>query len=181
MIGTEIFHQNYEKVQVEKDSADEERAASTSDNSKLEEVSIKDELLSVLEQCGHRLHHRKGGKHGQKRILRILNSDSPMTQKDLQEKLNIQAGSMSEILTKLENNGFVIKKRDESDKRKAVLLITDKGREAFAADRENELKNNRHLFDSLTEDEQISLLNILQKLNESWREASKRHDENSPW
>ena len=47
------------------------------------------ELLMQLELCGHFLHHRGGGGHGQARILRILRENGQLAQKQLQEMLHI--------------------------------------------------------------------------------------------
>lgn len=91
----------------------------------------KYELLGLIERCGHFLYHRRGGKRGQGRILKILLTEGEMTQKKLQERLGIQSGSMSEIVLKLEGNGLVYRTRDESDKRKIKLKITEAGRNSY--------------------------------------------------
>jgi DNA-binding MarR family transcriptional regulator len=157
---------------------DEILSVATSDSTETDEA-LKDEILSLLEQCGHQLHHRRGGKHGQKRILKILNANSSITQKELQEKLKIQAGSMSEIVTKLENNGFITKKRDEADKRKAILIITDKGREVYLANREKDLARDRQLFDCLSLEEKLQLREITKKLIEDWKDKLQFEDEHT--
>lgn len=159
-----MFYQHGNFELSEQAGIDEKDSASVSGTCTPEGESIKDELLSVIEQCGHRLHHRKGGKHGQKRILRILDADSPMTQKDLQERLQIQAGSMSEIIAKLENNGLVKKNRDEHDKRKAVLVITESGHNKVIEELESEAASKRHLLDSFSDDECEEFLRLMNKL-----------------
>lgn len=159
-----MFYQHENFVLLEQAGIDENGSASVSGTYKPEGESVKDELLSVIEQCGHRLHHRKGGRHGQKRILKILDADSPMTQKDLQKILQIQAGSMSEIIAKLENNGLVKKNRDEHDKRKVVLVITEKGHSKIMEELESEAISNRHLFDSFSDEECEELLRLMSKL-----------------
>ncbi len=137
---------------------------SVSESAEPKEEFRKEELLSVLEQCGHRIHHRKGGRHGQKRILRILDHNSPMTQRELQERLQIQAGSMSEIIAKLENSGLVEKTRDGQDKRKAVLVITEMGHKTVAEQREADAASNRRLLDNFTVEECTELMRLIRKL-----------------
>lgn len=92
-----------------------------------------DDLAGRMEQCGHILYHCMGAQRGQGKILRILSAQGDMSQKDLQDTLGIQPGSMSEIAAKLENKGYLVRVRDEADKRKILLSITDQGRQAWPA------------------------------------------------
>lgn len=128
----------------------------------------KDDLYSRMRSCGHYLYHRFGREMGQGRILAILSEQKSMTQKELQEILQIQPGSVSEILTKLEEKGMILRKKDEEDKRRVVLELTDAGREASAACKKQE-EQRRHLFDALDESEKEQLNQLLGKLLESWR------------
>ena len=89
-----------------------------------------------------------------------------MTQKELQEALAIQPGSVSEIISKLEARGLLSRERDEEDKRRMVLRITDAGRagaEAFSG-----AESGNELYGALSEEEQSTLKELLKKLLESW-------------
>ena len=129
---------------------------------------LKDEIIPLMEQCSHALYHRDGRKHGQLRILMILEHESPITQRELQDKLKIRAGSMSEIITKLENSGFVEKSKDENDKRRAVIVITNKGREALRDNLAATIQSGREMLDPLSTEELYELLRILRKLRDAW-------------
>ena len=87
-----------------------------------------EDLAESLEQTGRLLSYCLGKRRGQGRILRILCQQEQMSQKELQEILHIQPGSMSEIAAKLESKGLIARGRDEADKRKILLSITDEGR-----------------------------------------------------
>ncbi len=89
-----------------------------------------------------------------------------MTQKELQEALGIQPGSASEILSKLEARGLVGRQRDEQDKRKVVLRITEAGRAGAQACSDE--KKGRNLYEGLSSEEQESLKELLTKLLNSW-------------
>lgn len=128
----------------------------------------KSELLLLMEQCGHFLHHRRGGKRGQGRILRILMKEEEMTQKELQERLGIQSGSMSEIVLKLEGRGFIAREREETDKRKIKLKITEAGRTFFEERQQEMIEGEKSLFNGLTQDEQEILKGLLTKLLKDW-------------
>ena len=87
-----------------------------------------DDLAGRLERCGKILLHCLGKRRGQEKILRILWEQGESTQKDLQEQLGIQPGSMSEIAAKLAAKGLVARGRAESDRRKILLSLTEEGR-----------------------------------------------------
>lgn len=129
-----------------------------------------DELLETMELCGHFLYHRRGGKRGQNRILRILCVEGDISQKELQKRLDIQSGSLSEIVIKMEANGLIERKKQEEDKRNIILNITDKGRDAYEEYRNVIKKQNGVIFDALTDKEQAELLALLSKLLEDWNE-----------
>ncbi|MDE7218795.1 MAG: MarR family transcriptional regulator [Oscillospiraceae bacterium] len=134
-----------------------------------------DDLAESLEHCGRLLSHCIGKSRGQGRILRILCEQGQMNQKELQEILRIQTGSMSEIAAKLENKGLILRVRDGTDKRKVLLSITDEGREWVAQRDDAAIRRQRaELFSSLTAEEQDTLQTLLDKLSEDWTQRLER-------
>lgn len=128
----------------------------------------KGHLYGMMRACGHFLYHRSGSCSGQGKILTILADKGSMTQKELQEMLYIKSGSVSEILTKLEEKGLILRKKQEEDKRRIVLELTDEGQKAV---REQRKKNEEEkLFQVLDEREQEELEGLLAKLLESWKD-----------
>ena len=126
-------------------------------------------LLSQLEMCCHFLHHRRGGRHGQARLLRLLLERGQLTQRELQEMLHIQSGSISELVGKLEGGGLILRDRLEEDRRQVILQISEKGRQALAQhEQENSLQESQ-LFTVLSSKEQQQLFELLDKLLDSWR------------
>ena len=65
-------------------------------------AGIDDRLIISLRDLHHTMRSLYEGKASQKRILIILNESETITQRDLTERLGIQPGSASEILSKLE-------------------------------------------------------------------------------
>lgn len=127
----------------------------------------QDDLYGLLRTCGHYLYHRFGKNMGQGRILAILSERESMTQKELQEMLRIQPGSVTEILTKLEEKGMILRKKDQEDKRRCIIELTEQGREA-ASSREQQEEERSQLFTVLDETEQEELKRLLAKLLKSW-------------
>lgn len=130
-------------------------------------MRTEERLHVLLIRCGQKL-GSSGPRQTQGRILKILYLQGPMTQKVLQDKLDIQPGSMSEIAAKLERRGLLRREKDAEDKRKVFLSLTDAGR----MDVENFSSQGRpsegHRFAALTEQERQTLCTLLEKLMSSW-------------
>ena len=132
------------------------------------EMSAQERLRVQLIRCGQKLSSGQGKHQTQGRILKILYHNGPLTQKTLQDKLDIQPGSMSEIAAKLEHKGLLCREKDPADKRKILLTLTDAGRadvEAFQMSRKMQHTKD---FDVLTQEEQQQLSQLLEKLLDSW-------------
>ncbi|MCC8046629.1 MAG: MarR family transcriptional regulator [Clostridiales bacterium] len=128
-----------------------------------------DTLSDLMNYTCHFVHHYSG-RRGQGKILGLLSRQGPMTQHDLQNQLCIQSGSVSEILTKLENAGFITRTKDETDRRRCIIAITDAGRKDLE---EHDLMHRRkqgRLYRDLTDEEQEELIRILRKLHLSWED-----------
>ncbi len=117
-------------------------------------------------------HHRGHGRfHGPKpafareRLLRIISSfEGGAKQKELIEEMKVNPSSMSEMISKLEHDGYVKRTVDPSDKRATLITLTELG-EARAAELSDE-RNERfsRLFANLTEEEKEQLVTLLEKL-----------------
>ena len=144
----------------------------------------RDDLAGKFERCGRLISHCLGKRRGQGRILRTLCQRGEMPQKELQELLGIQAGSMSEIAAKLEDKGLIVRVRSEEDRRKVSLSVTERGRARVEqSDEAHILRHRAELFSALTPEEQATLEGLLDKLSADWAlrlehrgEASEEHD-----
>lgn len=134
------------------------------------EDNNEDDLLSLLAKCNHILHHKKGGKRGQGKILKILATQQEINQKELQEILGIESGSMSELVIKLEQKGLITRTKDETDKRMTKLMITELGHELSKELETRDEEENKLLYGSLSEQEQEELKTLLKKLLQGWEE-----------
>ena len=135
----------------------------------------RDDLAGKFERCGRQLSHSLGKRRGQGRILRTLCQRGEMPQKELQDLLGIQAGSMSEIAAKLEDKGLIVRVRSEEDRRKVSLSITEQGRAWVAqGDEAHILRRRAELFSALTPEEQRTLEGLLDKLSADWARRLER-------
>lgn len=130
----------------------------------------QEELLAQLRKCGRFLYHKFGARCGQGKILKILAEKKELSQKDLQETLGIQSGSISEIINKLERRGLLYRVKDETDKRMARLMITEEGEKEWEDMNNREIPGTNELFSVLKEEEQEVLRALVTRLNDSWEE-----------
>ena len=99
--------------------------------------------------------------YAQQRMLRMIAAEDGISQKEMQTRLAITPASLSELLNKLAEKGLVIRTRDENDRRRIRLSLTDKGRQAIdvlASAKDEEL------FAALNQEERAQLRQLLEKL-----------------
>lgn len=140
------------------------RNISGSDNMEDTLFSPVDELLvRNLRRCGHVLYHQT--HHCQQDAVLALLAQGAMNQKQIQEHLSIQPGSASELISKLEAKGLVERARDDADRRRVVLTLTEKGQLAAKIHAERPAEN---LFSVFSQEEKESLVSLLETLLQSW-------------
>lgn len=103
---------------------------------------------------------------GRERLLVITDSyDGGVRQKALGEELEISPAAVSELVSKLERDGYVTREIDPDDKRATLIKLTEKGK-ARAAELSDE-RNERFAkaFTALTAKEKDQMLKLLEKLN----------------
>lgn len=61
-----------------------------------------------------------------------INKSGGLTVSELSDKMNLNASTMTRVLDNLVRDEYVIRDRDESDRRVVTLALTDKGREAVS-------------------------------------------------
>ncbi len=127
-------------------------------------------LTGLLCRCGYIADRKNGRYRGQKRILRILADAPQVSQKELTDMLGIEPGSMSEVLSKLEDKGLILREKDENDRRKMRISLTENGQKAAEQCGGNP---DESILDVLSEDEKDSLKQILSKLLEHWKAERK--------
>ncbi|WP_308775958.1 MarR family transcriptional regulator [uncultured Bilophila sp.] len=138
-----------------------------------------EQLLVLFHQAAHLAMRElyRNGSHTQGRILGILAEQGNLGQKALRGHLGIRAPSLSELLGKLDKNGFIVRRCNSTDKRSIVIEITDKGR-AAASEAQTELQNSiAGLFAVLDETEQVNLAALLSKLITSWSASTAKTTE----
>lgn len=129
------------------------------------EKNINDKILLNIRDIEQRMHFLYDGKKSQRRILIILRDEESITQRELTEKLSIKPASVSEVLAKLANKGYIIRVPSSIDKRTMVISLTEEGRRI--ADEAYESRSLRivEMLSCFDDDEKDTLLTLLEKMN----------------
>ncbi|MDR1920676.1 MAG: MarR family transcriptional regulator [Candidatus Adiutrix sp.] len=124
-----------------------------------------------------RYHHNRGNtQHAQAHVLAVLKEREPMSQRDLMEMLNVRSASLSEILAKLERNGFTARERSDQDKRNFIISVTEQGRAMAEEHKKEHLKNAEAIFAPLSDVERQQLGELLEKIIMSLEKDDPEHD-----
>ena len=105
-------------------------------------------------------------EHGRVRLMNMLKENGELSQKEIAEKLDIRPQSLSELLVKMESDGFISRRQDKDDKRVIVVALTEKGEEQLVVLRQANREHAEKLFSPLTDDEKDALIAILKKLTQ---------------
>ena len=126
------------------------------------------ELMRKMRRCGHLLYHRYNPNQSQNRILLLLHRNGPMNQKDLLEQMHIQPGSLSELVSNVENCGLIERKRSEADRRVWELHLTAKGHDRAIEYEKQREETAEWLFSFLSPGQKEEFGEILSILLEHW-------------
>ena len=102
---------------------------------------------------------------GQGRVLALLKAKPETTQRELSYLLDMRQQSLSELLAKLEEKGFVTREKSAEDGRVTVVRLTEQGAEA--APSPEQMSQRADALDCLDEDEQAQLEALTTKVTAS--------------
>ncbi|MFC3800707.1 MarR family winged helix-turn-helix transcriptional regulator [Cohnella sp. GCM10012308] len=114
----------------------------------------------------HLLREGAGGGdplRGQGRVLSLLKLKPEITQKELSYLLDMRNQSLGELLGKLERNGYITRMPSEQDRRVMNVKLTEAGSQA-AEEMEKQQENHNKLFECLSEEEQRTMGEYLDRL-----------------
>ena len=124
----------------------------------------------------HRYHMRNARNHGafgdptrgQGRILALLAAKPETTQRELSYLLDMRQQSLSELLAKLEEKGYVTRQKSEQDGRVTVVKLTAEG--AAAAPSPSDMEPRSDALDCLTDEEREQFEALVDKITASLEE-----------
>ncbi|MBQ3241746.1 MAG: MarR family transcriptional regulator [Oscillospiraceae bacterium] len=124
--------------------------------------------FNLMHRQYHQISNDKVGiRHGQGKILMILTREDGIGQKELAERLQIRAATLSELLDKMQKNGWIVRKNNENDRRKINIHITEEGKAVSEQNREARNEMAEKMFGVLSDAEKETLKKLFERLDES--------------
>ncbi len=136
------------------------------------ETDIKDEYLgeemyNLFVQVLNRPENRSffdsiRGEYGV--LWYLVTQDRPVSAGELKDKLHVVPGRMTDILTALEKKGFIVRRKDETDRRVVRVCLTKDGAQEAMAKRKAIHEEYQGLFDIISPKEAKELIRLLKIL-----------------
>ncbi|HEX8870677.1 MAG TPA: MarR family winged helix-turn-helix transcriptional regulator [Lentzea sp.] len=96
-------------------------------------------------------------------VLAFLASQDAVAQKRISDGVRMDASDLVSVLDDLEQRGFAQRKRDERDRRRFTVSITDAGRQALGERLETARAHEEELLAPLSVSERVELTTLLRK------------------
>ena len=134
-----------------------------------------DSFLTLFDQIGALAHRRYqtaeryfstlGLNHTEARLLRLLSQEGgEATQDALSNLLFVDRSNAGRALKRLEQEGYIARRRDDADKRTNLVQMTPKGSEAVVEISKLREKMAQNFFGDLKEDEVGVIVDLLGKV-----------------
>lgn len=127
-------------------------------------------IVDMLGAAGHYIHVNGGGRSGRQPLMcALLKHGGQMSQRELMCKFDLKAGSLSEVLSKLEKDGLIERTRDEADRRQLIVALTKEGRAQAETEQARRENFRAKAFACITPEEREQLEDVLNRINHHWR------------
>ena len=136
------------------------------------------EINQLIRHIGHSIKakgdaslRKRGLTFSQVQILFNLNQNGgQMSQKELEDKLNVAHPTVVGLVRRLEKNGYVTSVTDKNDKRKKIIVESAKARK-FKDEKMAQIQHlHEKMFSRLSEKEKEELFRMLKMIDESLKE-----------
>lgn len=101
---------------------------------------------------------------GQDNLLARLWQGDGITQMQLREHLKCEPPTVTNMVKSLEQNGFVVRKKDPIDGRVVRIYLTQAGRDLEGPVSEKWQQYQKKLLKGITEQEKVMLLELIQRI-----------------
>ena len=112
---------------------------------------------------------------GQHRLIARLGFQDGRTHSDLAESMRISNATVSKMVQRMEQNGFVERRQDEFDQRISRVFLTQRGKETAVKLEEMFLQLERDEIEGFSKEETVQLMEFLERINENLMEHIPHH------
>ncbi|MBI2687352.1 MAG: MarR family transcriptional regulator [Acidobacteria bacterium] len=122
------------------------------------------ELARRRYQTAERYFSALGLNHTEARLLTLLRKEDGVASQDaLSNRLSVDRSNAGRALQRLEQDGYILRRKDDADKRANLVRITPKGRKAVVEISRLRKKMAQSFFGDLKEDEAGAIVDLLRK------------------
>jgi len=132
-------------------------------NSFLTLFDLIGELARRRRQTAERCFSALGLNHTEARLLTLLRQHGVAAQDALSNQLSVDRSNAGRALQRLAQDGYIVRRKDDADKRANLLQITPKGRKCVVEISRLRKKMAQSFFGDLKEDEAGAIVKILGK------------------
>lgn len=109
---------------------------------------------------------------GQFAVMEALYSKGRLSTGEVMEKILSTSGNIPVIVKNLEKDGFITREQDESDKRRFILDLTDKGKDLMDEIVPENLKFMDELISLWDDDDKEELIILMNKFRRKYEEEN---------
>ncbi len=130
------------------------------------EKDIQTQLMDVLMNLRQSNFNNKFSKSmvGEGQILLYLSLENGLTPGLLSEITELGTGRIANILKTMEEKGYIIRKKDEKDKRKVYVYVTEKGKKWHNENKTKLDEEINNVLNYIGQKDSLELIRILNKI-----------------
>jgi len=121
-------------------------------------------ILRATEFSARSLARATGLTPSQLIVLNMVDHLGDATPTDLARNASLTLATMTTLVDKLEDRGFITRRRDEADRRRMLIRITKAGKKTLAESPDALQQQFQKRFEALVDWEQASLIAALEKV-----------------
>lgn len=103
-----------------------------------------------------------------------LNKFGSLSMNEISEKMNLNSSTMTRILDKLVRDKYIMRSRDEADRRIVVVKLTEKGSEAAVKLNNSVKEYYKKIIDNIPEGEVKNILKSVNTLQKAFEKANPK-------
>ncbi|OXZ36339.1 MarR family winged helix-turn-helix transcriptional regulator [Finegoldia magna] len=129
-------------------------------------------VINTLRRENNKLILKHNLTLGQFAVMEALYSKGKLSTGEVMEKILTTSGNIPVIVKNLEKDGFITREQDESDKRRFILDLTDKGKDLMDEIVPENLKFMDELISLWDDDEKEELIILMNKFRRKYEEEN---------
>jgi DNA-binding MarR family transcriptional regulator len=141
--------------------------ATTADGQIELQRAFKRLMIAIRRVRGRETHQHEGLSFAQLELLVVLSGRCAMAGRELAAAANLTPGTVTQMLDPLEAAGLVARRRSETDKRKQMTALTERGRELVSHRYEQMDSRFRNAVAGFTPDELGTAAAVLRQIADS--------------